>query len=405
MKRFFLLSALLSILCCGCAHQRQQDTLTVVVSLDAFRWDYTDIHRAPWLDSIGRAGIRAVMKPSYPSSTFPNHYTLATGLRPDHHGIVNSSFWDSERGVMYGMGDSTTRNRPYYYGGEPIWATAGKQGVRTASVYWVGSDIPIGGALPTYWLYWYDTPRLDFAARVQETLRLAALPEDERPALIMTYFDEPDMTGHEFGPASIETGLMVAYLDSLMGVLYRGLRALPHGDRVNLIVTADHGMTDISDERCVRIDEAVDTSLCEHIVSTNPTTIFSKPGCRDRILEQLSKVEHISAWKSEEMPGHLHYGSSPRLGDIVVAPDLGWQFTFKPRGILGAHGFDPEEPDMQVIFRAAGPDFKPGYVKADKFDNVDLYPLLARLLRIRPAATDGSLEEVSDLLANPHSAK
>jgi predicted AlkP superfamily pyrophosphatase or phosphodiesterase len=174
--------------------------LTVVVSLDAFRWDFTQIHDAPWLDSIGRAGVQAVMKPSYPSSTFPNHYTLATGLVPDHHGIVNSSFWDSERGVMYAMGDSATRNRPYYYGGEPIWSTAEKQGVTTACVYWVGSDIPIGGVLPTYYKYWYDEPRLDYAGRVQETLRLAALPEEERPSLIMTYFDDPDWAAHNFGP-------------------------------------------------------------------------------------------------------------------------------------------------------------------------------------------------------------
>ena len=280
MKRILLFASLLLGLCAGCC--RHEPNLTVIVSLDAFRWDYPQIHQAPWLDSIGRAGVRAVMRPSYPSSTFPNHYTIATGLRPDHHGIVNSNFWDGERGVLYGMGDSTTRNRPYYYGGEPIWVTAEKQGRTTASVYWVGSDIPIGGTLPTYWRYWYDTPRLDFSERVQETLRLAALPARERPSLILTYFDEPDMTGHEFGPASIETGLVVAYLDSLMGVLYTGLRALPGGDRINLIVTADHGMTDVSDERFVRIPEVLDTSLCARIVSTNPTTIFSKPGCRDR---------------------------------------------------------------------------------------------------------------------------
>lgn len=398
MKRFLLLSALLLGLCCGCIQKKPQNNLTVIVSLDAFRWDFTRIHQAPWLDSIGRAGIQAVMKPSYPSSTFPNHYTIATGLRPDHHGIVNSAFWDSERGVLYSMGDSVTRNRPYYYGGEPIWATAEKQGVRTASVYWVGSDIPIGGVLPTYYKYWYDVPRLTYPERVQETLRLASLPKEERPDLIMLYFDDPDWAAHQFGPSGIGTGMMISHLDSLMGVLYQGLRALPYGDKVNLIVTADHGMTDISDERFIRIDEVVDTSLCERIVSTNPTTIFSKPGCRDRILEQISKVEHVSAWKSEEMPEHLHYGRSPHLGDIVVAPDLGWQFAFTPRGLLGAHGYDPEEPDMQVIFRAAGPDFKRGYVKADKFDNVDIYPLLARLLHIQPAVTDGALDEVSDLL-------
>ena len=397
MKKLFLALFLVSALAISCKRDEVRN-LTVVVSLDAFRWDYTDIHNAPWLDSIGRSGVRAVMKPSYPASTFPNHYTLATGLRPDHHGIVNSHFWDSEREVLYRMGDSVTRNRPYYYGGEPIWCTAERQGVKTASVYWVGSDIPIGGILPTYWLYWYDTPRLDFASRVQETLRLAALPEAERPSLIMTYFDEPDMTGHEFGPAAIETGLVVSYLDSLMGVLYTGLRSLPHGDKINLIITADHGMTDISDDRFYRIGDYVKDEWCEHIVSTSPTTIFSKPGCRDSIIRALSGLEHLSVWKSEEVPGHLHYGTSPHLGDIVVAPDLGWQFASKPRGILGAHGYDPEESDMQVIFRASGPDFRQGFVSEEKFDNVDVYSLLSLLLKVDPAETDGSADIVKGLL-------
>ena len=398
MKRFVLLFTLVLGLSCACSQQKQPN-LTVIVSLDAFRWDLPQIHQAPWLDSIGRAGVQAVMRPSFPSSTFPNHYTIATGLRPDHHGIVNSSFWDNDHQVMYAMGDLATRSNPEYYGGEPIWSTAERQDVTTASVYWVGSDTPIGGSLPTYYKDWYDEPRLDYSERVQEAIRLASLPEEERPSLILVYIDEPDMVAHEFGPISIETGIMVNYLDSLMGVLYTGLHALPYGDKINLIVTADHGMTDICDERFVQIDQVLDTTLCERIVSTNPTTIFSKPGCRDSILSQLSKVEHIRAWKSEEVPEHLHYGSSSRLGDIVVCPDLGWQFAFTPRGILGAHGYDTEEADMHVIFRAEGPDFKHGYVKADKFDNVDIYPLLANLLHVRPVDTDGNLDDVKDLLA------
>lgn len=398
MRKILWAVILLAASLSACRQTPVQRHLTVVVSLDAFRWDFTQIHDAPWLDSIGRAGVQAVMKPSYPSSTFPNHYTIATGLVPDHHGIVNSSFWDSERGVMYAMGDSATRNRPYYYAGEPIWSTAEKQGVTTACVYWVGSDIPIGGILPTYYKYWYDEPRLDYDGRVQETLRLAALPEEERPSLIMTYFDDPDWAAHNFGPSGEGTGQMIAYLDSLMGVLYTGLRALPDGQDINLIITADHGMTDISDERFIRIPEVLDESLCERIIGSNPTVIFSKPGCRDAILEQLSKVEHMQVWEHGKVPEHLNYGTSPRLGDIIVAPDLGWQFSRTPRGMLGAHGFDPEEPDMQVIFRASGPDFKQGFIDPDKFVNVDVYPLLAHLLHIVPAPTDGDFSRVAPLL-------
>lgn len=395
MKKIaFLISC--ALLACSCAHQRNY---TVIVSLDAFRWDYPDIFETPWLDSIARAGVKATMSPSYPSSTFPNHYTLATGLRPDHHGIVNSSFWDRDNDVMYSMGDSTSRNVASYYGGEPIWTTAQKQGLRTANLYWVGSDIPIKGVLPTSYRYWYDDPRLDYAGRMDETLRLLGLPENERPSLIMTYIDDPDMTTHEFGPESVEGGIMVHYLDSLVGVLYKGIKALPYGDRVNLIVTADHGMTDISDERFVGIGDYVRDEWVEKVVGTNPTSIFCKPGCRDSLLAVLKDVEHIQAWKKEEVPASLVYGSSPMLGDVIVAPDPMWQFAWTRRSAKGAHGFDPEFSDMQVAFRAAGPDFKKGYEKPDVFPNVDIYPLLARLLCIRPEPVDGCIDDVEDMLA------
>lgn len=394
MKKFFLI--LLPVLLCAC-HPRQ-DSYTVIVSLDAFRWDFPEMYDTPWLDSIARAGVKAVMMPSYPSSTFPNHYTLATGLVPDHHGIVNSQFWDPVRELTYAMGDRQTRDIPDFYGGEPVWVTAEKQGVRTANLYWVGSDIPIGGILPSSYRYWYDVPRLDYAERANELVRLLSLPEAERPRLTMVYFDDPDATSHEFGPDSIESGVMVHYLDSLVGVMYRGVRALPYGDKVNFIITADHGMTDIADDRFIRIDAVLDTALCERIVSTNPTSIFTRPGCHDAVLEALSKVEHIHAWAKEDVPASLCYGTSDRIGDVVVAPDLGWQFAFQPRGLLGAHGYDPQEPDMQVMFRASGPDFKVGYVSEERFANTAVYPLLCHLLGVEPAPCDGKLFWVQDLL-------
>ena len=399
MKRHLILLACAVIAATGCTSKNLHDeNITVIVSLDAFRWDYPQIHDTPWLDSIARAGVSATMLPSYPASTFPNHYTIATGLVPDHHGIVNSQFWDSERGVMYSMGDPETRNNPDYYGGEPIWATAERQGVRTGNVYWVGSDIPIGGVLPTYYKNWYDEPRLDYCERVDEALRLLSLPEAERPRLVMVYFDDPDWTSHEFGPRGIETGVMVHYLDSLMGVLYTGIKDLPYGDKVNMIVTADHGMTDISDERFICIDDYVKDEWVEHAVSTSPTSIFTKPGCRDSVINALKDVEHISVWKKEEVPAELVYGTSPHLGDIIVVPDLGWQFGWQPRGLVGAHGYSPQESDMQVMFRACGPDFKEGYAAPARHVNVDIYGLLCHLLGIEPQPTDGDFSRVEPLL-------
>ena len=381
--------------CCGEGQQKRN--LTIVVSLDAFRWDYPTIYNTPWLDSIAANGVAATMVPSYPSSTFPNHFTLATGLVPDHHGIVNSQFWAPEKGELFSKGDSATRYNPYYFGGEPIWVTAKKQGVKSASIYWVGSDVAIQGLYPDYYLRWDNEPRLTYPQRVEEALRIAKLPESERPSLLMVYFDEPDWTTHHYGPIAQESEAVIEELDSLMGILYRGLKELDYG--VNLIVTSDHGMTEISDEKFISIEQTVNPDWVERIVSTNPTSIFCKEGCRDSLFEQLSKVKHISVWRKEEVPAHLNYGSSNHLGDLIVAPDLGWQFATTPRGLNGAHGYDINEPDMQIIFRACGPDFKRGYTLPHSFSNVDLYSILAELLKIEPAKTDGSLEKVQELFS------
>ena len=381
--------------CCGEGQQKRN--LTIVVSLDAFRWDYPTIYNTPWLDSIAANGVAATMVPSYPSSTVPNHFTLATGLVPDHHGIVNSQFWAPEKGELFSMGDSATRYNPYYFGGEPIWVTAKKQGVKSASIYWVGSDVAIQGLYPDYYLRWDNEPRLTYPQRVEEALRIAKLPESERPSLLMVYFDEPDWTTHHYGPIAEESEAVIEQLDSLMGILYRGLKELDYG--VNLIVTSDHGMTEISDEKFISIEQTVNPDWVERIVSTNPTSIFCKEGCRDSLFNQLSKVKHISVWRKEEVPAHLNYGTSNHLGDIIVAPDLGWQFATTPRGLNGAHGYDINEPDMQIIFRACGPDFKRGYTLPHSFSNVDLYSILAELLKIEPAKTDGSLEKVQELFS------
>ena len=381
--------------CCGEGQQKRN--LTIVVSLDAFRWDYPTIYNTPWLDSIAANGVAATMVPSYPSSTIPNHFTLATGLVPDHHGIVNSQFWAPEKGELFSMGDSATRYNPYYFGGEPIWVTAKKQGVKSASIYWVGSDVAIQGLYPDYYLRWDNEPRLTYPQRVEEALRIAKLPESERPSLLMVYFDEPDWTTHHYGPVAEESEAVIEQLDSLMGILYRGLKELDYG--VNLIVTSDHGMTEISDEKFISIEQTVNPDWVERIVSTNPTTIFCKEGCIDSLFEQLSKVKHISVWRKEEVPAHLNYGTSNHLGDLIVAPDLGWQFATTPRGLNGAHGYDINEPDMQIIFRACGPDFKRGYTLPHSFSNVDLYSILAELLKIEPAKTDGSLEKVQELFS------
>ena len=396
MKRLFksvFAQFLLGMMFFSCAPKN--DTYTVIVSLDAFRWDYPDLFETPGLDSIVSDGLRGVLMPSYPASTFPNHYTIATGLVPDHHGIVNSAFWDEKTQKIYSMGDSLTRYNPEYYLGEPIWVTAEKAGVKTASIYWVASDVNIQNTLPTYTYPWCDEPRLTFEERADETVRLLSLPESERPKLVMVYFDEPDLTSHYQGPLSTEAKEVVEYLDSLVADMHCRLQELPHGDKINIIVVSDHGMTDISDERFINWNDYLKPSWYEQIVSTNPTNIYAKENFVDSIMTALSGVEHIQVWKHGNVPVELNYGTSDRCGDIIVAPELGWQFADRPRGINGAHGYSPQEKDMQSIFIASGPYFE-GVNASENLHvrNIDIYSLLADMLSIKPVKTDGRIPEL-----------
>ena len=382
----------------------RQPHYTVIVSLDGNRWDYPDYYDMPFFDSLATVGVKARMQASFPASTFPNHYTMATGLVPDHNGLVNNSFWDPERAYKYSMGDDSCRYDPHYYLGEPIWVTAQKQGVKTAAIYWVGSDICVGGTYPTYYRDWDEEPHWTFEQRVDEAIRLLSLPESERPRLVMVYFDEPDHTGHGYGPISPETKAVAEQMDSLMRDFYRRLKALPIGKRINFILAADHGMTEISPERFVPCGPVIPEEWVDRVTGHTPTSIWVKEPYVDSLYARLQEVEHVQVWKHGEVPEELEYGTSPRLGQLIVAPDLGWQFNWTPSSNRGAHGYDPREPEMMVAFRAIGPDFKTAYEapftpgEQSAFHNTDLYPMLCQLLGIQPAPVDGKLERIQNIL-------
>lgn len=370
---------------------------TVIVSLDGFRWDYPQMYETPFFDQMAREGVKATMIPSFPSKTFPNHYTMATGLVPDHHGIVANSFWDPERKEVYKMNKPATRNDASYYGGEPIWVTAQKQGIKTGNVYWVGSDIAVKGEQPTYYQVYDKKPRLSQTERVAEVLRMLRLPEADRPQLVMLYFEDSDTYGHTYSPFSQETRKCIARLDALMRFLWEGLQSLPFAKDVNLIVTSDHGMATVSADRFVPIKHLLKEEWYTLIDGNLPAQIYTQPQFRDSVYHALKDLNHVRVWKREEIPAYLNYGTSPRVGDIIVLPDLGWLVEEGNKTLPGAHEFDPTYDDMQVMFRACGPDFKKGY-EAPKFRNVSIYSLLARLLHITPEKTDGCLEEVENML-------
>ena len=398
MRRLFFILLLLAVLPWQ-AQATGRDTYTVIISLDGLRWDYLDTYDVPFMNQLAREGVKAVMQPSFPSKTFPNHYTLATGLTPDHHGIIANTFWDREKGVEFSLGNKETRADGRYYGGDPVWLTAKHQGVKTATVFWVGSDVTINGDHPTYWLD-YQTQQIDYPGRVDEIIRLLKLPEKDRPHLVMAYFEEPDRSGHNYGPMNRLTRRAIEDMDLLLSNLWARIQLLPIADKVNFIVTGDHGMTSVDPKRFVDIDDVVTKEWYDRFCNDYPTLIYaSAPEYIDSIYNALQSVDHIRAWKKEDVPAYLGYGTNKNIGDVVVLPDVGWLFADKPsKKQRGSHGFDHMAADMQVGFRAIGPDFKVGYEKPDRFRNVCVYPLLCYLLGVTPSPNDGTLDEVRDIL-------
>ncbi len=396
MKRLLNLM-LASVLACA-AWAAGNDTYTVIVSCDGLRWDYAECYDMPFFDRLAREGVKAVMQPSFPSKTFPNHYTLATGLYPDHHGIIANTF-RTEDGGKYKIG-SEEAAKGKHYGGDPIWLTAKRQGLKTATVYWVGSDVKINGEYPTYWQNYAKKPLLKPNERVDKVIELLTMPEDKRPRLVMCYFEEPDHTAHSYGPMTKKARHMAEAMDSLLWTMWARIKALPEiGNKVNLIITGDHGMTWCSEVRVVNSDNYVKREWVKHFDGDSPALIYTtKPEYADSIVNVLQHVDHLRAWKKGEVPEYLHYGTNKNMGDVIVLPDLGWCFRDNTKVINGQHGWDPTMSDMLVGFRAIGPDFKVGYVRPGTFRNVCIYPLLAHLLGITPAPNDGSLNEVSDML-------
>lgn len=406
MKRFFAIIPIIAsgILLIFSNTLRAQDKVSpdsyvLLISLDGFRWDYPIIYSTPNIDAFGQSGVRAQSLIScYPSKTFPNHYSIATGLHPDHHGIVNNSFYDPELGY-YRLGDRKSVENGKFYGGEPIWVTAEKQGVKTASFYWVGSEAPIQGIQPTYWKRYAQ--KVPFTQRVDTVLKWFTLPVEQRPRLVTFYYHEPDWVSHDYGPVSPQTRKVVEQLDSLIGYFLNRLSELPIAGKLNIIILSDHGMAEISSQRVVNLSDYLDKQNFKYISGGNPVyTLQPQPEHYQAVLAKLKSIPHLKVWERNEIPKRYVYGSNPRVNDILVEAELGWSVTWsddKDSYSGGTHGYDNLIPDMQGIFYAKGPAFKSGYVHPSFF-NVNVYSIIANILNLKPAKTDGNLEEVQGML-------
>ncbi len=372
----------------------------IVLSLDGFRWDYVDKTPTPNIDRIAKNGVKAErLISSWPTTTFANHYSIATGLYPHHHGIVANRFYCPELKESYNSGNNRySVMEGKFYGGEPIWVSAEKQDLKSATCFWVGSEADVDSVRPAYWKK-YDH-YMPYSDRIDTVLHWVSLPEDMRPRLLMWYLDEPDSSGHTYGPENDSLSLLIGYLDSLIGVFLNGLEQLPYFDQINFILVSDHGMMQLSDDSIVYFDQYLDKNLFEYIDGWNPTmNLKVKDGKMNEVIEKLEQMPHISFWKNGEAPEHIPTGFHPRFHDITVLADDYWRIEWSNKNVSlqGAHGYQNANTDMHGIFYAMGPAFKKDYTRK-AFQNIHLYSLMAEILQIQPAKTDGSLDSISDVL-------
>ena len=377
--------------------------LLILVSIDGFRADYLTHGETPVIQALADQGVRAAMRPSFPSLTFPNHYTLVTGLRPDHHGIVDNTMDDP----VLGHFSMQNADDPRWWGeGEPLWVTADDQGLKTAAMFWPGSDKVVRGHRPDYWIQYDKTLLAD--ARVDQVLKWLDLAEDQRPSLVTLYFDIVDTEGHHHGPNSRELDAALASTDASLGRLVEGLKARGLYGKTNLIVTADHGMADTSNRRLIYLDDVAGGAEAIRTVTTGATAALSiAPGApRETLTRLLAARDHLRCWRKTDIPKALHYGANPRVPPIICAAEPGWYITTHERTPagrdinLGSHGYDPATPEMAALFVAEGPAFRPGR-SLPTFDNVDVQPLMARLLHLKAPKSDGTAKVFDRVLA-PH---
>jgi predicted AlkP superfamily pyrophosphatase or phosphodiesterase len=378
---------------------QQAKHYVVMVSLDGFRYDYPREHGAPHLDAMAKEGVSTPtgMFPSYPSVTFPNHITLVTGLRPEHHGIVANGFLDPDRNASYSMTDSKTNSDGSWYGGTPLWVLAEQQGMRSACLFWPGSEAAIQGVRPSYYVHFDD--HLDDVKRVDQVIAWLKLPAAQRPHFITLYYANTDHAGHKYGPDAPETKEAVHHVDELMGVLREKLKAT--GLPVDLIVTSDHGMAKL-DTKPLVLDQSAEILRVDRFESRGELIYGKTEADAEKAYEEFRAHPdpRFTAYRRLELPKELDYTASAREGDPVIVMHGPYFITVHDQKVpvVGSHGFPPHEvPQMKAIFYAAGPDIAEG-VTLPSFDNIDVYPFVAKLLGLETPPIDGVIGPLEQAL-------
>lgn len=398
----FLLISTISILA--------QTPYVILISLDGFRWDYPDRGYSPTLDSIRSNGVSAIsLQSSFPSKTFPNHLTIVTGMYPENHGLFSNNVRDPFRNVRFRLGDSTAVRDSRWYQGEMIWETAQRQGLKTASYFWPGSELPETIRRPTY-RHLYDHGRPN-ELRVKGIIDWLSLPEEERPHFLTMYMSDIDDLGHRFGPESAEVNEGIRLVDGFLSDLFKGLKQIGMADQTNVVIVSDHGMTTVDTVRVINVEQDYLKDIECYTQDVGPFMFLTPKdaGQSKQLMQRFaSHSPHFDAYFREDVPAWFHLSDHPFLPPIILIADMGWSLhtdfslkRLKARPGAGNHGYDNYHMDMHGVFYAIGPNFKKGY-RSGTLQNIDIYPLLCKVLGIMPRNNiDGDISRSGFLLRSP----
>lgn len=408
LSRFLAVGATLLLTACAsmsAAPSAPKSRLTILVSIDGFRADYLDRGDTPTLAALAADGARGAMRPSFPSLTYPNHYTLITGKRPDRNGVVNNTMEDSDiPGVAFKMSnDAAVNDGRWWSQALPFWVSAEQQGQHAAALFWPGSQAEIAGVRPSRWMT-FDK-EMTSNARVDTLLSWLDDPKGPELRFSTLYFDVVDTEGHHFGPNSPQLKAATVEVDQAIARLVAGLKARGRYDTTDIVVVADHGMAAVPVTQRWMLDDILDVSKAR-VVSTGAVVSVTPNPRQEAYVEGalLKAHSHLTCWRKADIPKRFHYGHNPRVPAIVCLSEKGWYVTTRAAKLGkwdnqdgGQHGFDPYDPDMRAVFVARGPSIRPGVV-LPLFDNVDVYPLLARISGVKPEKGDGSLKVIGAAL-------
>jgi predicted AlkP superfamily pyrophosphatase or phosphodiesterase len=381
--------------------------IVILISLDGWRWDYLERFAPPTLSRLAAGGVRAEgLIPQFPSKTFPNHYTIVTGLTLANHGIVSNNMRDPVIPGRYSMSNREVLADSRWWGGEPIWNTAERQGKVAAPMFWPGSEAVIGGRQATYWKpFDDDLPNRD---RVNQLLEWLKLPEGQRPSFLTLYFSDLDNAGHSFGPDAEQTREAALGVDRSVGDLVAGVAAAGLADRVNYVIVSDHGMAALSRDRMIVVDDYIDPATADIIDWAPVLGLAPKDGDVEKMYSALrGKHPHLQVYRRDEIPAAYGVTGHPRLSPIVGIADEGWYITSRTETTRwdrherntpgGTHGYDARLKSMQGLFIGAGPRFRSGVV-VKPFENIHLYNLMCAVMGITPSTNDGDPAVIKDLL-------